>query len=334
MFRIVLAIAAIGLVCASAGETAAPAPERAKAMRFGPNDVEVRLSDGSVIRGELLSLPSIDLKTSYGMLSFPTNSLLTVECASRMSAVESTAAAAVLKDLDNDDFGVRTAAQRRLEELGPQAVSALKDAHARASAESKARIDAVLKKLDAAGARKVRVKDTVKAEEFEAQGTLQLPAVALKSKLGDLRIKVEDIEMIRWLARGAQKSLDLDPANGLKDWLDTTVDAVAGIPMTVTAAGSVSLFNQEFTASGNPNMGNGNKPYVPGTLIGKLGANGQPFVIGIGKKWMPESSERFFVRIFWPEQMMNGDDMNPTGHFSITIGTGIWSDQLALPQAP
>src|SRR5687768_16248640 len=54
------------------GETKpAPKPPTAGGPHFSPKDIEVQLKDGSTLRGELLGVETLKLKTPYGVLSIP-----------------------------------------------------------------------------------------------------------------------------------------------------------------------------------------------------------------------------------------------------------------------
>ncbi len=117
--------------------------------KFGPRDIEVKLQDGSVFRGEIKDLESIVIKTAYGTLSVPIADMLRIDRGERMNEKDAREIADNLKDLDNDEFAKRAAAQYKLETLPAIAAETIKPRAKTATPESKNRIDGILKKLTA-----------------------------------------------------------------------------------------------------------------------------------------------------------------------------------------
>src|SRR5579863_1570419 len=93
--------------------------------KAGPRDVEVKLHDGSLVRGELQSIDTLTLKTAYGVLNFPITSLIKVTPAAKMPDQDAAAISSAIKGLDNDDFAKRNEAQKKLETFGASAVAAM-----------------------------------------------------------------------------------------------------------------------------------------------------------------------------------------------------------------
>lgn len=313
---------------APAEAAANPAPPKS---RFGPMDVEVRLSDGSAIRGEIKGIDTVRLKTNYGSLAFPAARIMRVTRGQRLTPDETKTFQDTLKLLDADTFQRRAAAQQKLEEMGPPVLAALKQARAVASLEARNRIDAVMKKIEAKGLPRPQTEDVVQADDFAAPGRLELDAFTLKSKVGELSVKFDDIESIRWLCRGSMSAFDLEAVAGLEDWHDTGVDAIASAVLAVQCSGTIQLNNQPTTPIGNTNWGNGN-PFIAGSVVGRMGQGGQPFLIANGKRWTAESGERLYVKIFWPQKFQRQDNRY-TGHYSFRVATGAWADDLPAQPA-
>ncbi len=172
----------------------------------------MKLQDGSLFRGEIKELDSVVLKTAYGTLTIPINEMLRIDRGERLSEKDSKDIAETIKDLDNDEFAKRSAAQYKLETLPPAASEMIKAARDTASPETKNRIDGVLKKLAAKNMnKKIQSEDSVRTVRFEATGTLQFESVKIKSRVGDLAVKLEDLQSVRWLNRGEQKMSVLEP---------------------------------------------------------------------------------------------------------------------------
>jgi len=294
--------------------------------KYSGTEVEVRLRDGSLVRGDLTGLDSIVLKTKYGMLSFPLTRMLSIIPRVRVGTEEQTEIKRLIKDLDNDDYNTRGKAQKKLEQSGAQAVIMLREALPLATAEQRARIDSVLKKLEAKG--RVEVDDLVIADEFQARGALQLETLPVHSIAGDMAIKLEEIAQVRWLGNGTTKTMALDAALAVEDWIDTGVDAVAHQPLVVNCSGMIQLFGSN--PAGPQGMNNwGATPFLTGAVIGKLGESGKPFLIGTGKRMRAESSQRLFVKIYTAPQTQSGNPSN--GEFSLQIATGTWADEPMQP---
>lgn len=333
-----IAVGLLALCAASfAGEKKSePDPTPIIKSKFGPRDVEVRLQDGSLFRGEIKDLETLVLKTAYGALTIPVTDMLRIDRGERVSEKETKDIAETLKELDNDEFAKRSAAQYKLETSSAGAIEVIKAARDTASPEGKNRIDSVLKKLTAKFQNKrVQAEDSVRTVRFEATGALQFDAVKIKSRLGDLQVKLEDIQTVRWLNRGEAKALIMEPNANMGEWVDSGIDSAPGDKMAVTATGSINPFNnQEINPAGTGIWGN-NDPFMMGALVGKLGDNGEAFLIGTGKVWPTDTKERLFLKIYWNFNRTGRSGDAPKGHFAVKISTGSWADEVdvANPRA-
>ncbi len=295
--------------------------------KFAPNQVEVHLRDGSMLLGEISGVDALSLKTPYGTLNFPLNHVLRVRAGFRLAKQDETDILALIKDLDSDEFNVRGQAQKRLEERGAAAASVLRDVKGKVSAEARSRIDAILKRIGDNNPKLV-LDDSIKSDEFEATGTLQFETVTVKSHIGDVKVKLEDLDSIRFLANGSDKSLTLDASTGMDDWFDTGVDSTPGEKISVTCTGTVNLFgNLQTGPEGTTNWGN--RPFLTGAVVGKLGDTGKPFLIGATKQWATPNKLRLYVKIFCAENTANNNTNQSTGEFKVRVATGVWSDETA-----
>ena len=293
--------------------------DAAAKARFGPHEVEVELRDGSKLRGELMGNVSFILETSFGTLKIPGEDMINLRRGSGQSVpVDGLGLAAAVKDLGSDDPAKRAAAQQLLESDGKNSLDPLFDARAKAAGETKTRIDNLLKKLLSRDTAAAAADDTVQALKMKARGTLKTAAITLRSKLGELNLKLSDINALRWMCRGEQKTLELDAETGLREWTDTGVDTVTGEPMVIACTGQINLFGN-FVGSPSGCTNWGNRPFLAGAVIGRLG-EGEPFLIGPGKSWTPESNQRLYVKIFCNENMGQGNQSS--GQFKLTISTG------------
>ena len=305
------------------------APEIAVESKFTSRDVEVRLRDGSVLRGELSGPESISLTTSYGELSFPLENMLRLKAAQRMPAQDLIAIAAAIKELDSDEFAHRAEAQKILEGFGPSAAAILKEAREHASAEAYTRIGAVLNRIAEKDSRKLQLEDVVKSDEFEAQGALKADVFKLKHKLGDLEVKRDDVDVIRWLGKGNTRNLELEVNIAMKQWTDTGLDSMPGEKFAIVATGTINPFGSSNITgpAGSANWGDATP--LTGALIGRFGPGGNPFIIGAGKQWRTDKKERLYLKIQCTEKIAAQNRRPSQGHFKIRMATGTWADDIA-----
>lgn len=305
------------------------APPPVLKSRFSPRDVEVRLQDGSLFRGEIDALETVVIKTLYGTLTVPISDMLRIDRGERVSEKDTKDIAETLKDLDNEEFAKRSAAQYKLETMPAAAAETLKAARGTASPEAKNRIDTILKKLAAkAQNKRIQTEDSVRTVRFEATGTLQFDTVKIKSRVGELAIKLDDLQTVRWLNRGEQKSLTLEPNATMGEWVDTGIDSFPGDKIAVAVTGTINPFNnQEISPTGTDNWGNAGQ-FMMGAVVGKLGSSGDSFLVGNGKIWQTETKERLYLKINWNHNRTGRSNEATKGKFSVRIATGSWADDI------
>jgi hypothetical protein len=314
----------VEVVSVEAPEAPAAVPaEKPTAMprnKFGKHDVELRLRDGSVIRGQLKGLDQVSLKTSFGTLKIPLEDLRTISHTAARS--ESKAISEAIAQLKGKASSSDKSAEQILEQQGVAAVDALFDARSGATAEVKIRIDALLKRILQASESIQVTGDIVKAAKFEARGTLQLESIQLNSKLGELTVKLSDLETIRWLSAGDSRMIELDAIAAMKDWVDTGMDLVHGQSVSFKCTGTANLLGSyNSTANGNPQWNN-NGQFLIGCVIGKLGPDGDPFRIGEENSFKAETSSRLYVKIFCSDDVFQSTGRRSSGHYTLSISSG------------
>jgi hypothetical protein len=307
-------------------DTPAPAPKvvppAAPAKSYGPRDVEVRLRDGSRLRGEIGPLEAFTVKTDYGDLKVPVSEMRRLARGNRPSSVEMKEVARAIKELDSDEYEVRQNAQKKLEGFGARAVDAITDALATATAERRTRLQAVLKRALERGGRKPVTADAVRTSKMEIKGCLQLAKIPVKTRFGLLDIDFEDLDCIRWLAYGERQEVQLEAWKSISEWIDTGVDAVEGEELAVSATGQINCGGNIMTAAGSNAWGN-TQPYLVGTLIAKVGEGGKPFQVGDAQRTVAATGERIYLRV-WVQPNMLGRNMQAsyTGEYKAVVATG------------
>jgi hypothetical protein len=310
----------VSLNAFEAGERTDGEPAVAK---FGPADVELHLRDGSTVVGRLLQTDVLTLKTDYGTLTFPLSSIVRVYPAIRASKEALKEASSLINKLDDEDFNVRKQAQSKLEQFGVCVAPLLREARQNATAEARSRIDVLLKKIEAQNP-KVPTDDVVKSNEFEAVGKLQFESLTIRHSIGEMKAKIEDIESIHWLSCGASKTVVLDCASALDDWVDSGVDVSPDEKVSVSSSGTITLFNNYQTSpDGNANL-NGRGTLI-GMVVGKIGPNRKFFPIGSYKSWTPQYRGRLYLKIHCTEDYLNNNNNQNTsnGSFTVRVSSGV-----------
>ena len=307
-------------------------PGLSKKEKLSPQAVEVRLKDGSSLRGVLKSGEPIALKTTFGVLKFPMAEIMQVSHGDGNTPLSEKELAATLADFKGADADKRAAAEQRFLDAGKDSLDPLFTLRSSAGADLKPRVDDLLKRIYVQSADTVDVRDTVRATQFEAAGTLELQTLTMSSKLGDLSLKLSDVSSIRWIAHGDTQAMDLEATIAVREWIDTGIDAIMGEQMTVNCGGTATLFNTNINPNGIGNQDNQAFPF--GSVIGKLGPDGEPFLIGDEKNWKPDSNQRLFIRIYASDEVLqnNSNTNRDRGHYSVRIACGPRPKDSAAPQ--
>ena len=301
--------------------------------------------DGSNVKVVVLE-PAIGITTKYGKLVVPLAELKKVELGFRYPpGVESKLTAAVEK-LAAAAYAEREEAGLQIYELKLYAGPMLKRAAADANPERRQRAAVLLETVRrTVPAERVDAKDydTVETAEFQLRGRLDAPSLKIRTKqFGEAEVSVAELRQFRSVAEAAPSDeLTLDAAAFSKlnsqAWLDTKVDVVAGSAVAVTCSGTIDQWPQEPGRYTSGPAGNGNpapnqrgvRVFGPnqvrttaamsGAVVGKLGENGQPFLIGPSLKWdsAPEAG-RLFLQIA-PSHW--GND-NATGAYKVRVAAG------------
>jgi len=293
----------------------------------------LRVSDGSIIRGEIKNADTIALRTDYGRLVYPVADIVRISIGNRLSPEQAREIESAIASLDSDDFDKRTGAQNKLESFGFMAITALQTASQSAAPEARSRIDKVLKKA-LGKSPKTQLEDSVRTKKFEVSGALEIQAFKLSTKLGELTIKIEDVQSILWLNGGAMKTMTLAAIESLKDWQDTGIDVVGGDNISFQCSGEINLFGSSNAGPAGATNWN-SQPFLVGAVIGKIGLSGAPFLIGQENKIQATGAERLYVKIFSPENFLTSDNLNQSsGNLQLKIATGLWADEFQPLNVP
>jgi hypothetical protein len=313
-----------GLLASVLGAAGAQEPEKTS-KRYGPLDVELRLCDGSRLRAALTGASPCVLDTPFGQLTIPVEQIRALQFGDRLSGEDQKHIAALIKDLDSDDFQVRQASQARLEAFGRRAIEPLNKGLAGAGAEGRTRIQAALKKIVERGT-KARPDDCVTTHLFAAKGRLHNAHFSVKTKLGEFKVSIEDVESMRFLAYGTMKELQLQGQEALFEWVDTGLDIDSEEEVALRAGGMVNIHGNQLDPNGSTTWGT-TRPFLVGQLIGRWG-NGPEFAVNTSKQ-MKSPGGRLYLKMWsTPNYVHPNNKQNIQGEYKVTIATGSFIEEM------
>jgi hypothetical protein len=303
----------------------------------GPTPFLTRLADDSQIKIEITE-PTISIVTKYGLLKIPTEEIKRLEVGLRYPAGLEAQLEKAIRDLGNEAFGVRDAAEKKIlgfQELAlPTIRTAMKDSDKEISSRAKRMLEQLQTALpEEKFSRKTT--DLIVTDEFTARGKIELSELAIQSKIfGPAKLALHEIRNARSISREDNSEVTIDAAlygkQNRSAWMDSGFDVEQDNGLLVEASGQVDLLPQNpgqmlCGPTGFPNNEmsyrnpNGTTLRVSnGALLGKIGNNGAMFVIGGRYKVArPSDSGRLFLQV---APSSNGND--PSGSYKVKITQG------------
>ncbi len=336
-----------------AAPTLPPAPKIEAVAPKGPAVLEfdVGFLDGSNVKVVVLE-PAVAVATKYGKLTVPLADLRRVEVGFRYPDGVEAKLTAAIERLAAPAYLDREEAAKEIREWKLYAGPALKRAATDDDAERRTRAAALLQAVRReVPAERVDAKDfdTVETADFTVRGRLDAALVKVRTRqFGEAVVKLAEVRQFRAVSAAAPAGeIALDAATHSKSnwsaWLDTEVEVTAGVPLEITASGTIDQWPQEPGRYVSGPAGNGNaapnqqgnvrvfllnqplqnrgmpQVVLSGALIGRVGPAGQPFVIGASLN-QPRSAEagRLFLQIA-PSHW--GND-NATGVYRVKVKSG------------
>ncbi len=296
----------------------------------GPNEVEVRLTDGSRVRMTILQ-ESIEVVTKYGKLTVPTLDIRKIEFGIHPLPEVRIKIDEAIKRLGDESFKLREDASKDLLGLGAPAYFALSRAAKSTDAEVAKRAKGLLEKIrEKIPENQMRIKedDLIQTADFSIVG--QVAATTIKAKtaiFGEAQLKVTDMRGINWMGVVGEVEVTIDGATyarGANQWMDTGVEVSPDEELVIAASGQLDFMSnnpgQQVTGpNGNGNWGR-QGPHVPGALLGKIGETGAVFVIGEKYNGTPKKEGKLFLGIGTSPWANNGWPI--TGSYNVKITGG------------
>jgi hypothetical protein len=300
--RTAIRVVAVFVLAGSTAAWADDPPDRSPATSV-PSLFEIALLDGSRVRVEILD-PSVTVATRYGKLTVPVGELRQIDPGFRYPDGFEARIEEEIERLGSPSFRDREAAEKALLGFKEYALPALRRAVKSDDPEQARRAGAVIERLtDTLPEERLHLKelDTVKIVDFTVVGKLEQSALRVRSRqFGEATLRLDQLRSARSLVIGSiSASLILDAAKyarpGWTTWMDTEVDVSADTRVDVTVSGRIDQWIQtpgqymagpdgtQAVAPGQPKPGadaGATRRWMSGSVIGRIGANGDPFVIG------------------------------------------------------
>jgi hypothetical protein len=278
-----LALALSSPIPATAQEADAPKDTLAKIA-------EVRFGDGSVVRMTVLQ-EQLDVTTKYGKLSVPLADIRRIEFGLHMPGGLGDQISTSIKLLGSEVYREREGASKDLLHAGHWACPALQKASKSSDPETVQRATQLLKQItDKTSPDLLRLKeeDVIHTNTFTIVGTITSPTLKAQSPhFGEVALKLCDLRAIHVRQQCNTGETYVDSAKyGCEpnQWLDTGITLDTSMRLSVVVSGQVDLWPQtpgQYVAGpkGYNAVGKGG-PYMAGSLIGKIGESGKPFLVG------------------------------------------------------
>lgn len=287
----------------------------------------MQFHDGTSVR--LIPLESnLEIITKYGKLTVPTADVRRIEFGLHTPEDLAKQVDEAMKDLESADFQTRENAGKRLIGLGRYSYPTLIKASKGSNLETTRRIQDLLKQMrkQYGEARlKLRTEDTVITKDFTIVGNLASSKMKIKTEhFGEAIVKLTDLRSLRTNTGGGDVEVTLDATkygSNANTFMETDFTVEGEVPLKITASGSVDVYAQaagQYISGpeGNNQLGQRGR-FIPGQLIGKIGENGQPFLIGPSYSATPTGEGKLYLHI-WPFQGGGG----ATGSYTVKISTG------------
>jgi hypothetical protein len=311
----------LALVATRAQEPAKGPVPASKLSTAAGAPVEVRLADGSSVRMNLTQ-PNVEILTKYGKLSIPANEVRKIEFGFRYPEGAEEKISELVNRLGDANYKRRESAAAELAPFREMAYPMLKRATKSTDAEMSKRASELVQKLEEKyPPEKLRFRDydLVTAVDFTARGKIEAKTLQGNTPyFGEVRLQVAEVKALRSMAFGGETTVNVDASKHLDQagtWFDTEVELVDDTPLEIVASGQVSLYRgggYECGPKGHQSYSNGT--HFAGALLGRVGANGEVFLIGDKYTGTPKGSGKLYLKMAhspWPQQA--------TGSYKVVI---------------
>lgn len=256
------------------------------------------LRDGSRITG-IPGFDSLQVETRYGTLKVPSTDLVRLRLALRAGNESRESIELEIQRLQHSEFEEREAAMDALRKFGAKALpylekltdsddEELRDRSVLLIGELRSRTKESNKHGDEFPAL-VGASDEITTKRFKIKGTIQEDSFSIKSRYGTLKIKTSDILGVDFRSIGnIQETLTISGKQVVpSNWTDTKLFVAPGATLRIRASGSLLVKNYNLNSGPQGTTrysGNTFKNFPMLSLVGRIGRNGTPFLVGANYK--------------------------------------------------
>jgi hypothetical protein len=286
-----------------------------------PGDVEVLFLNGSKVR-VIIQTEKLDIATIYGKLTVPIQDVQAIEFGLHYPEGATEKINVAIKNLGSSDYRARELAAKTLMDFGPFAYPAVVRTTKVKETEVAARARDIVQKLQAKYSKKdlrTSVDDRVVTPTQTIVGHILTSTVKTKAEyFGEIEHKLANMRMLRAIIASPPEvdvTVDARKYANAGQWLDTAYQVDGRAPIVVTAKGQVDQWPQQpgqylcgpsgmngGRLGGGPGGGRivmmgGNNGNLGGVLMGKIGEDGEPFIIGDRYEIKSETEGKLFLQI-------------------------------------
>jgi len=337
LLSLVLAVAP-GAVAAQEAQKKDSAPDNSpqgqKNKALADNEAEVLFANGSRVRMTIVQ-DAFEVTTKYGKLNVPLKEIRRLEFGIHLPEGAQEKIDAAIKKLGSPMFKERDAGVNELVAIGfhayPTLVSLYKNPP---SPEVAQRATVAIQRIRAKTPEnmlRLRQEDIIVTPTFTVVGRITSPTLKAKAEyFGDLQVQIAGVRNIRWLRGGSgDTEFTVDAAKYASQqiaWMETDfyVDGIS--KLTIEASGQVDLWpqgpGQYMSKAEGYQQGGKRGQFWAGTLVGKIGENGEPFAIGSRYVGNPNREGKLYVHIVpspWQNESMGSYQVRVSANF---VGRG------------
>lgn len=291
--------------------------------------------DGTIVSG-IVSISSIDVETEFGKLEIPIQRLVEfrpglVSLPELRSEVET-----LVADLGDREFKTRESAHKAIVAMGPMLGQLITEFDDGGDAERKKHLTEIRAEIatmveeaedDNESTLPLAVSngDSIRTPEFSMIGKIQQQEFSVKSKIGDLRIMLGDIQRADRgdVAKSEAVRKTFSVAGDVffqKTPLSTKIRVSKGDKIEISASGIVQWTNWNKSASpdGLPNQGNWNG-ISNGTLCARIGPAGKVVSIGSDGEFKADRSGVLYLGVAMADNYVNNSGYKWTGKFKAKV---------------
>jgi hypothetical protein len=303
-------------------KTGGPATKGAKTAAI-PGEVDIHFLNGSTVR-MVVQTEKIEVATAYGKLVIPVKDLRAIEFGLHFPEGVEAKIEGAIKELGSGDYRTRERASAALIDLGPFSYPAVLEATRIKDLETSQRAKELAKKLVANHPKKdlkTTADDKVFTRNFTIVGRILTTSIKSKTEyFGDLELtlaKMRTLRSVGGVGLDMEFAVDASKYANQGQWMDTGYKVDGRTTINITAKGMIDVWPQQgggymsspnglqATQRGNAagiNFGGRKVPAVNlqqhcGMLLGKIGEDGEIFIVGERYDGMPETEGTLFLHI-------------------------------------